>query len=84
MSPYAGEGANLAMLDAADLALAVVKHGDDVEAALAEYEAVMFPRAAASAEASAQGLDLCFAADAPKGIVEFFSRMDAPTAEEVR
>lgn len=75
MSPFAGEGANLAMLDATDLALALVEHGEDIETALTQYEAVMFPRAAAAAEGSARGLDMCFAADAPKGIVDFFSQM---------
>ncbi|HEV7964853.1 MAG TPA: NAD(P)/FAD-dependent oxidoreductase [Actinoplanes sp.] len=76
MSPYAGEGANLAMLDATELALALIEHPDDVETALTRYEKAMFPRAAAAAEASAQGLDMCFATDAPRAIVEFFT----PTA----
>jgi 2-polyprenyl-6-methoxyphenol hydroxylase-like FAD-dependent oxidoreductase len=73
MSPYAGEGANLAMLDGLELALALIAHGDDVDAALGRYEAAMFPRAAAAAEESAQGLDGCFADDAPYPIVKFFS-----------
>ena len=72
MSPFAGEGANLAMLDGTQLALAILEHGDDIEAALSQYEAAMFPRAKAAAEASAQGLDICFAADAPRGMVAFF------------
>lgn len=76
MSPYAGEGANLALLDATELALAIVDHGDDIETALTQYEAAMFPRAAA--EQSAQGLDLCFVADAPQGMVDFFARVDVP------
>jgi 2-polyprenyl-6-methoxyphenol hydroxylase-like FAD-dependent oxidoreductase len=78
MSPYAGGGANLAMLDATDLALAVAEHGDDVEGALTRYEKTMFPRAAAAAEKSAQGLELCFAADAPQGLVHFFKSMGVP------
>ena len=75
MSPYAGEGANLAMLDATELALAIAEHGDDVETALIRYEAAMFPRSKAAAEQSAQGLEMCFAADSPQGIVRFFERM---------
>ncbi|MDT7728262.1 MAG: hypothetical protein QOI21_4838 [Actinomycetota bacterium] len=77
MSPYAGEGANLAMLDATELALAVVEH-DNVETALTQYEAAMFPRAQAAAEGSAHGLDMCFASDAPRAMVEFFAGMAAP------
>jgi len=72
MSPYAGEGANLAMQDAAELALALVEHAGDVEKALTQYETAMFPRAEQAAEMSAQGLDMCFAADAPRALVEFF------------
>jgi 2-polyprenyl-6-methoxyphenol hydroxylase-like FAD-dependent oxidoreductase len=82
MSPYAGEGANLALLDGAELALALVKHGDDIEAALGDYEAAMFPRAAASAEQSAMGLEGCFAADSPRALVEFFTGMGIPAATE--
>ncbi|MEV0348903.1 NAD(P)/FAD-dependent oxidoreductase [Nonomuraea sp. NPDC050680] len=78
MSPYAGEGANLALLDGAELALAIVAHKDDVEAALTQYETAMFPRAAASAEGSARGLDMCFAQDSPRAMVDFFSGVGVP------
>jgi 2-polyprenyl-6-methoxyphenol hydroxylase-like FAD-dependent oxidoreductase len=84
MSPYAGEGANLAMLDGAELALAIAQHRDDVEAALTRYETAMFPRGTAAAEQSAQGLGLCFAADSPRGMVDFFAGLadgqDEPAA----
>lgn len=73
MSPFAGEGANLALLDGAELALALVAHKDDIEAALLEYETAMFPRAATAAAGSAQGLDMCFAPDSPRAMVEFFA-----------
>jgi 2-polyprenyl-6-methoxyphenol hydroxylase-like FAD-dependent oxidoreductase len=80
MSPYAGEGANLALLDGAELALALVKNGADVETALGDYEAAMFPRATTSAEQSAMGLEACFAPDSPRALVEFFGSMGDPAA----
>ncbi|MDT7577522.1 MAG: hypothetical protein QOH17_3855 [Pseudonocardiales bacterium] len=72
MSPFAGEGANVAMLDGAELALALLEH-DDIDVALAAYEAGMFPRAAAAAEDSATGLSTLFSPDAPRELVEFFT-----------
>ena len=78
MSPYAVEGANLAMLDGAELALALVARQDDLEAALGRYETAMFSSAAAAAEDSAQGLDMCFAPDSPRAMVEFFSDRGVP------
>ncbi|MFE9373154.1 FAD-dependent oxidoreductase [Streptomyces sp. NPDC006711] len=44
-----GEGANLAMLDGAELGRALAGHPGDVETALAAYERVMFPRSARAA-----------------------------------
>ncbi|MGH4029035.1 FAD-dependent oxidoreductase [Actinomycetota bacterium Odt1-20B] len=49
-----GEGANLAMLDGAELAASLAAHPDDVESALAAYEKAMFPR---GAEAALQGIE---------------------------
>jgi 2-polyprenyl-6-methoxyphenol hydroxylase-like FAD-dependent oxidoreductase len=69
MSPFAGQGANLAMLDAAELALAIAAHRGDLEAALTQYEAALFPRSAEAAAESASGLEICFNTDAPHGLV---------------
>lgn len=44
-----GDGANLAMFDGAELALALVAHPDDMELAFAKYEKAMFARSAKSA-----------------------------------
>ncbi len=73
MSPFAGEGANLAMIDGADLAQAIIAHPGDIETAFAIHEAAMFPRAEASAAASAANLELAFAANAPQGMLDFFA-----------
>jgi 2-polyprenyl-6-methoxyphenol hydroxylase-like FAD-dependent oxidoreductase len=58
MSPFGAEGANLAMLDAAELALAITNH-DDLTTAIKEYEQNLFSRAVKAAYKSAKSLDLC-------------------------
>lgn len=74
MSPFAGEGANLAMQDGAELAAALLNE-PDTETALATYESALFPRAEASAAESAGNLEISFAPDAPAGILNFFAGM---------
>jgi 2-polyprenyl-6-methoxyphenol hydroxylase-like FAD-dependent oxidoreductase len=71
MSPFAGEGANLALLDAAELAAALL--ADPLETALARYESAMFARAEESARGSAQNQEVLFAPDAPDTLFSFFA-----------
>ncbi|MFJ8008481.1 FAD-dependent oxidoreductase [Streptomyces fagopyri] len=70
MSPFAGEGANLAMLDGAELATAIAAHRGDVEKALKVYEEALFVRSEAAAAESADNLDLCFRPNAPRPLVD--------------
>ncbi len=66
-----GDGANMAMLDGAELGKAIAAHPDDIEAALIEYEQALFPRAA---EAAADDiLGLCLGDNAPHSLVNFFT-----------
>ncbi|ARF81747.1 FAD-dependent oxidoreductase [Kitasatospora aureofaciens] len=73
MSPFAGEGANLAMFDGAELALAIAARPGDTEAALAAYEEALFPRSEASAAGSAANLDTMFGEKGLERTVEFFT-----------
>ncbi|UKY54474.1 FAD-dependent oxidoreductase [Streptomyces inhibens] len=80
MSPFAGEGANLAMLDGAELAAAIVAHPDDIETALATYEQTLFPRSEAAAAESASNLVMCFRPDAPQGLLDQMARYHGEVA----
>ncbi|MBV9793107.1 MAG: FAD-dependent monooxygenase [Actinobacteria bacterium] len=68
-----GEGANLAMLDGAELAQAIAAHPGDTEAALAAYETVMFPRSHAEAIAARETVELIFGAGAPHALADLFN-----------
>ncbi len=74
LMPPAGEGANLAMLDGAELGTAMAEHPDDIESAFAAYEAKLFPRSTAEAVDAHELVAMCLGATAPHGLVTFFRK----------
>ncbi|WP_328453530.1 FAD-dependent oxidoreductase [Amycolatopsis sp. NBC_00438] len=64
-----GEGANLAMLDGAELGQALAAHPGDVEAALADYERTLFPRSAEESAEAARDFELCFGEKTPHSLI---------------
>ncbi|WP_067473996.1 FAD-dependent oxidoreductase [Actinomadura hibisca] len=78
MSPFAGEGANLAMLDGAELGQAIADHPGDTDAALAAYEKALFPRSATSAGESAASLELMFGPSAVDRLAAMFTGHEQP------
>ena len=74
-----GEGANLAMLDGAELGELIAAHPDDVEAALTAYEEAVFPRSAEAAafegpDAHGDGHD----DDTPHSLIAAFAGPEQP------
>jgi len=74
MSPFAGEGANLAMFDGAELGRAIAADAGDMEAALRAYEAELFRRSASAAAEAERNLKLCFDDNAPHSLLNLFSQ----------
>jgi len=73
-----GEGANLAMLDGAELGAALAAHRDDVEAALAAYEKELFLRSASAAAEAIELMNLLLGDGAPGSLVDMFTGHQPP------
>nr|WP_245620495.1 FAD-dependent monooxygenase [Cryptosporangium arvum] len=73
LQPPNGEGANLAMLDGAELGWALAAHPDDAEAALTQYEQALFPRSRAESVEAARDFELIFGADTPHSLLALFA-----------
>jgi 2-polyprenyl-6-methoxyphenol hydroxylase-like FAD-dependent oxidoreductase len=71
--PPSGDGANLAMLDGAELAKAIATHPDDIEAALTAYEQALFPRSEAFYAEAHEILVLLLGDRAPFGFIDLFN-----------
>ncbi|WP_336771170.1 FAD-dependent oxidoreductase [Paenibacillus sp. MMO-58] len=80
MSPFAGEGVNLAMRDAAELALAIAGH-EDTDQAIQAYETKMYEYSAESAKSSDDNLKLMFSDKAASNLKALFDELHAQFAQ---
>ena len=92
MTPFAGEGVNLALHDALDLSKAIVEASageggsELLFGAIRRYENVMLERCHASMEETWRNLQLFFAPTAPRELAQMFREMtagDGPPPEVV-
>ncbi len=74
MSPFAGEGANLAMYDGARLGELIAANQQNVESALLAYETELFTRSAVSAAESEANQERLFGENAPQSLLDFFAQ----------
>lgn len=83
MTPFAGEGVNKAMKDSlelADLLIAALNAGDDLDSAVLKYETTMFPRAKKYQAETARNKEYMFSGAGP---VLFLTEMVGVMFEEI-
>jgi 2-polyprenyl-6-methoxyphenol hydroxylase-like FAD-dependent oxidoreductase len=80
LMPPVGEGANMAMLDGAELALALAARPDDLTTAIGGYETEMFERIAAAAQESADIMKILTSPAGAQGVLKFLQHYEAPPA----
>ncbi|MEV4642543.1 FAD-dependent monooxygenase [Actinoplanes sp. NPDC049548] len=80
LMPPVGEGANQAMLDAAELAARLAALGADPDSAIRAYEEAMFTRIHPIAEMSARVQAMMLSATAADDIVRFFTQQPTEPA----
>ncbi|WP_416968707.1 FAD-dependent oxidoreductase [Streptomyces sp. 4F14] len=76
MSPFAGAGANLAMLDGAELALTIARHPGDPAAAIAAYEEAMHAYVLPEAETASRHLALMISPDGGRRFLALLEQFD--------
>lgn len=74
MSPFAGEGANLAMYDGSELGRWIARNSSNTEAALAGYENDLYIRSETFARQTAENLKRFFDENAPQSTVDLFRK----------
>jgi 2-polyprenyl-6-methoxyphenol hydroxylase-like FAD-dependent oxidoreductase len=84
LMPPAGEGANLAMFDGAELGKAIAARPDDLETALIAYEEALFRRSESEYADAYLILELCLGDRAPFGLIDFFTGAPAGSTKEPR
>jgi len=80
MSPFSGEGVNLAMLDATELALAIsdsYRDSQNLDEAVRNYENAMFARAEIAAKAADEGLKKSIGPAGPAAVLAYFKEIVA-------